>query len=96
MAYDRKVEIEYANREWSVYVKNTYDLNTTNKDCAHCGAKAEDDYDGVHALMSVEIVEMYDENYVDASKNSRAFRYAKKRLKAGRKFWPVCTECRNR
>lgn len=88
MTYDHKVSLDL-DREWSVYVKHTKG-GFTSEDCALCGAKSED---GDHIMLSVEITEMYDENGIDAGRNSRAFKRAKKLLGADGKTRPMCWSC---
>lgn len=93
MTCDRRVSIEYADREFSVYINETWGGPTTEA-CIHCGESSTSDHLDHRDMFSVEITEMYDENGIDVEKNSKAFRHAKKLLGADGKDRPMCFDCR--
>jgi hypothetical protein len=57
-----------------------------------CGACGLTTNEGSHGSM-IEIVEMYDENYVDISNKSPVYRAAKKRYDADGKWHFLCSNC---
>ena len=92
MTYDRRVSVEYAGREWSVYINEIWE-GPTAEACIKCGEKSTTGILDDRVMFSIEITEMYDENGIEAKKNSNAFRHAKKLLGADGKR-PICIECR--
>lgn len=91
MSYDTLRHIEYHGIIYSVCVNENRD-EFSKKPCTFCGkAACESDHD-FHCETVPEIVEMYDENGVDTSQRSAAYRQAKQELGIG-KSSVTCLAC---
>ena len=89
MPDNHKVSVFSDHKEWSVYL----DIHPAWKSqpsemCCSCGVDVSDD------KYEATIVEMYDENGVDVSRNTKVYRFAKKALRADGKPRPYCYDCR--
>ncbi len=73
---------------FSVYLDEHNDFHSDEIVCENCGQRSTD-----AVAYSAKIVEMYDENGVNAGKNSSAYKQAKEHFDADGETHYMCSSC---
>jgi len=73
--------VHESGKEFTVRIRQTFN-HDSEKECGNCGLTAREGSLGI----LIEIVEIYDENYVDVSRKSPVYRVAKRVYQADGKW----------